>query len=156
MLKPRVHKRRGHAEVKDAGKSQTLSEQIKSFIIELSDSTESLANHVIRTQVVDLIRTSVDIYDFIVKSPAAERGLLDFADYYFPSALKLVGEYIELKNKGYISDYKTDTLQRIKSALDIIVDVFHDELEKLFKIKGAGIKTDIAVLETVLRREGFR
>jgi 5-bromo-4-chloroindolyl phosphate hydrolysis protein len=128
----------------------------REFLEELNALNTQISDETMNGQVNALILTGRDIFGYVGKNPEQARQIIDFTDYYLPTATRLVKTYIELKDKGNVAGNISETVGKIKGVMETVVAAFYKELDSLYTTKSLDIKSDIAVLETVLKREGLK
>ena len=77
-----------------------------------------------------------------------------FFTYYMPTMDKLLGYYGAFTDAPEGSNRAVGA-KRIEDCLDMVAEAFERFLDKLYKDEAASIKSDIQVLETMLRSEGL-
>jgi len=117
-------------------------------------NTGKLLGLILNTQVKDIVMTGRQIMEHAEKNPASAAELRTFVDYYFPMTIKLVKAYTD--SCGQTRDSAADIIDRIRGVMDTIVDAFHKQLDAMYEAKKLDIKTDIAVLQQVIKSEGLK
>lgn len=95
------------------------------------------------------------IFDQVKADPAKLPQIRQFMDYYLPTTLKLLNAYDRMDATGVSGDNITGTKEKVENILGTIVTAFEKQLDGLFGADALDISTDIAVLETMLAREGL-
>ena len=78
-----------------------------------------------------------------------------FADYFLPTTLKLLNAYDRMSTVDADGQNINGTLRRINEVLDTTVTAYEKQLDALFLNQALDIETDIAVLESMLKKEGL-
>ena len=138
----------------DSGADAMLS-QGRSYIKRLSELDVSINDEEISRQINNLIDISTQIFDFISKNPGHARKINTFMDYYYPTALKFLESYAEFDSKTIKSGNISASMQKISDSLSKIEEAFEHQLDNLYSDKALDITTDIAVLESIMAREGM-
>ena len=101
----------------------------------------------------------VDITDRIFKKLLIEPGTYSqikrFADFFLPTSIKLLNTYDRFSQSGVEGENITGTIERIDAALDMTLNSYKKFFDSLFENQALDIETDISVLETMLKRDGF-
>jgi len=99
-----------------------------------------------------------DAGEAIIQETARDKtertGVYTFFSYYLPTIDKLLSHYITFTGAGDGENIREGRM-RIENSLDIIADAFEKQLDKMYKNEAMNVKTDIAVMETLLRSEGL-
>jgi len=109
----------------------------------------------INRQIARLQEISIQIFDFVAKNPTHARKISTFMDYYYPTALKFLENYVDLSGKTTQGDNINTILDKIYESLDKIEEAFKHQLDNLYSDKVMDISTDIAVLDNIMKREGL-
>lgn len=122
-------------------------------ISEMKRLNNSIADEKISANIRQLESVCQRIFDQIKADPSKLPQIHKFMDYYLPTTLKLLNAYdrmadIDGQNTG-------GTKRRIEDVMTTIVAAFEKQLDALFGSDALDISTDIAVLETMLAREGL-
>ena len=136
-------------------KVDALLAEGETAITEMRNLRETITNEPVRQKVDEL----VDIIDKIFKKLLAEPGVYSqvkrFADFFLPTSVKLLHAYDRFGQSGVTGENITSTLERIDTALDMTLDSYKKFFDSLFENQALDIETDISVLETMLKKEGF-
>jgi 5-bromo-4-chloroindolyl phosphate hydrolysis protein len=130
------------------------------YIKELEKAMERLADKalsdlILNTQVKEIVETSRQMLGYTVKNPRMALELRNFIDYYFPTTIKLLGTYSEMREQKLKSDNITGIMDKVHSVMGTIVSAFGKQLDNMYAEKKLDIKTDIQVLKSVLAAEGL-
>ena len=136
--------------------ADTILAQGKRFLETLNASKDKIANDIFRTQLQEIITDAEGIFDFIVKNPKSAGLVKSFSAYYLPQTIKIVETYIEFSSAGVVRDELGVTSQKLAEAMPDIVSAFDAQLSNLYSDKAFDIRTDLKVLESVLRDSGIK
>lgn len=78
-----------------------------------------------------------------------------FLDYYLPTTVKLVEQYVRLQDQGQRSGNIDLAMDRIETMLDKIQDAFARQLDSLFENEMVDVTAEIAVMEQLLQNSGL-
>lgn len=95
------------------------------------------------------------ILDYQKKHPDKAGDLHKFLNYYLPTTLKILNTYAELDRQGIGGDNITATKERIEGMMDLVVEGFEKQLDKLFEGDMMDISSDISVMEKMLNHDGL-
>lgn len=138
----------------DAEANKVL-EQGAAYVKRLSAIKLTIGNSKLAGQIAHLQEVAEQILDFVAKSPGHARKISTFMDYYFPTALKFLDSYTELTGKASRGRNISDTLDKISESLSKIEEAFEHQLDNLYSDKALDIATDMAVLDSIMKREGL-
>lgn len=98
---------------------------------------------------------STRIFTLIAKAPEKKSQMSKFMDYYLPTALKLLDTYATLDQQGLQGQNVTETKSSIENAMDMLIDAFEGQLDKLFQTDALDVSSDIAALQNMLTMDGL-
>lgn len=95
------------------------------------------------------------ILEFQKEHPDKAGGLRKFLNYYLPTTLKILNSYAELEKQGVEGENIAATKQRIENMMDMVVEGFERQLDKLFAGDMMDIAADITVMEQMMQGDGL-
>jgi len=95
----------------------------------------------------------IQTHDFISKNLELEPLAYELTDYYFPQALKLLENYGEFTRKKVKVDNVQQILDNIIQSFDALCGAIDIQLNKLYAGKVLDIKTDMAVMENMVKKD---
>ncbi len=95
------------------------------------------------------------ILDYQKRHPEKASELHRFLNYYLPTTLKILNAYAELDSQGVAGANINATKERIENMMDLVVEGFEKQLDKLFEGDMMDISSDISVMEKMLSRDGL-
>ncbi len=98
---------------------------------------------------------STRIFTLVEKAPEKKPQMSKFMDYYLPTALKLLDTYATLDQQGLQGQNVTETKSSIENAMDMLIDAFEGQLDKLFQTDALDVSSDIAALQNMLTMDGL-
>ena len=116
-------------------------------------TAEDVSSPEVKENILALASLTKQIFDDLLRDPKDERIVRRFAGYFLPTAEKLLQTYSELQHTP--GEYAQTTCRRIESALSAMIPPWQKQLDALYANEALDIETDIAVLETMLKREGL-
>lgn len=129
--------------------------QGRGYMLNLEELKNKTNNQQLKQQITSLSQISTQIFDFVVKNPDKGRKLHTFMDYYFPTTLKFLENYVQLEVKAVKGENIQATMDNIKDSLSQIQKAFEQQLDILYKDSALDIKTDIAVLKNIMKQAGL-
>lgn len=95
------------------------------------------------------------ILEFQQEHPEKSAELRKFLNYYLPTTLKILTSYAELERQGVEGTNIAATKQRIEGMMDMVVEGFEQQLDKLFAGDMMDIAADITVMEQMMEGDGL-
>ncbi len=95
------------------------------------------------------------IFDRVEKEPELAADLHKMLNYYLPTTQKLLEAYRDLDKQNLELDNISGTKKEIEETVDTINQAFEKFLDELFREKAWDIQTDISVLHTMLKQDGY-
>jgi 5-bromo-4-chloroindolyl phosphate hydrolysis protein len=106
----------------------------------------------------EIIDVTERIFNDLRDDPSDYQQIKRFSDFYLPTTIKLLNAYDRLSDVGSVhieGENIGGTLTRIEDILDKTLQVYRKQLDALYANEALDIKTDITVLENMLKREGL-
>lgn len=94
------------------------------------------------------------IVDDVIRDPKDKRDVDTFFSYYLPAMDKLINYYETFLSAGN-GEYVREGKARIENSLGMVAEAFEKQLDKLFHNEAIDVKTDITLMETMLRMDGL-
>lgn len=95
------------------------------------------------------------IFDRVEKEPELAPDLHKMLNYYLPTTQKLLEAYRDLDRQNLELENISKTKKEIEDTVDTINQAFEKFLDELFREKAWDIQTDISVLHTMLKQDGY-
>lgn len=89
------------------------------------------------------------------KEPELAPDLHKMLNYYLPTTQKLLEAYRDLDRQNLELENISRTKKEIEESVDTINMAFEKFLDELFREKAWDIQTDISVLHTMLKQDGY-
>lgn len=105
---------------------------------------------------IDLIeRLTAQIFDCITQQPQKLGQIRQFLNYYLPTTIRLMEQYVTLQNQSVKTQNITQGMQKIEDLLDKVIVAFQRQLDTLFEADVVDITADIRVMEQMMASEGL-
>lgn len=95
------------------------------------------------------------IFAQVEKEPELTSELHKILNYYLPTTQKLLEAYRDLDKQNLELSNISATKKEIEDTIDTINQAFEKFLDELFRDKAWDIQTDISVLHTMLKQDGY-
>lgn len=95
------------------------------------------------------------IFDRVEREPELAGELHKMLNYYLPTTQKLLETYRDLDKQNIEVKNISETKREIENTIDTINGAFEKFLDELFREKAWDIQTDISVLNTMLKQDGY-
>ena len=105
---------------------------------------------------IDLIeRLTAQIFDSVRQKPEKLGQIRQFLNYYLPTTIKLMEQYVQLQNQSVRTENITEGMQKIEGLLDKVIVAFQQQLDALYESDVVDITADIRVMEQMMASEGL-
>ena len=95
------------------------------------------------------------IFAYVKEHPQDVRQIRQFLNYYLPTTIKLLEQYVVLQNQGMRMGNIDEGMKKIEAMLDKIIVAFQRQLDSLFESSVVDITADIQVMEQMMASEGL-
>jgi len=116
---------------------------------------DKIADPELTAEIDQLEQLTEDILNRIEEVPGKADHIRRFAEYYLPTVLKMLENYVSMSGKGLTGDNVQASLASVEKAMDQVLVAFRRQLDSLYDEEALDITTDAAVLENLLKREGL-
>lgn len=150
-------------ESKNAGKTeQTVDEGVRQVVEEgqnyirlIRKCNDEIPGEEMSDKLDHLELLVTRIFDQVEKEPELAPELRKMLSYYLPTTQKLLEAYRDLDRQQIESGNIAKTKKEIESAVDTINEAFEKFLDDLFRDTAWDIQSDISVLNTMLKQDGY-
>lgn len=151
---------RRKAEQKAAEKAKKTQEEGKeekelSILQEIREVNDAIPDPVLSRKISRIEEITGHILEYQKKHPEKAGELHTFLNYYLPTTLKILNAYAELERQGVEGENISATKDRIERMMDMVVEGFENQLDKLFRDDMLDITSDISVMEKMMGRDGL-
>ena len=122
---------------------------------ELARLYAAIPDLAVKRKVQQIIEISDKIVADAVEDPADVPQIKKFLDYYLPTTIKLLNSYERMGAQGIQGQNISGTMKNISEMLDTAIDAYKKLLDSLFANQALDVDTDIQVMNTLLKREGY-
>lgn len=134
---------------------EELDKQIK-FAREMTERILKIAketpDEVIRASLTSVKSSTDRIIEDVVRDATGRNDAYTFFSYYLPTLDKLLSFYTADVGAG---ENASESKARIRNSLSMVASAFEKQADNMYKNEAMDIKTDITLMETMLRSEGL-
>ena len=134
---------------------QSVIYQGKRAIADIRRLNDEIPDERISAQIDLIERLTAQIFDCVRKNPKKLSQIRQFLNYYLPTTIKLMEQYVTLQNQSLKTENITEGMQKIEDLLDKVIIAFQRQLDALFEADVVDISADIRVMEQMMAREGL-
>ncbi len=115
----------------------------------------SIKDPEIRAKINEIMRITDKIVQDAIADPTDIPKIKKFMTYYLPTTIKLLNAYDRMGSQGIEGENIDRTMKSINEMLDAAIVAYKKQLDSLFANQALDIETDIAVMNSMLDREGL-
>ncbi len=134
---------------------QSVIYQGKRAIADICRLNDEIPDERISAQIDLIERLTAQIFDCVRKNPKKLSQIRQFLNYYLPTTIKLMEQYVTLQNQSLKTENITEGMQKIEDLLDKVIIAFQRQLDALFEADVVDITADIRVMEQMMASEGL-
>ena len=134
---------------------QSVIYQGKRAIADIRRLNDEIPDERISAQIDLIERLTAQIFDCVRKNPKMLSQIRQFLNYYLPTTIKLMEQYVTLQNQSLKTENITEGMQKIEDLLDKVIIAFQRQLDALFEADVVDITADIRVMEQMMASEGL-
>ena len=124
---------------------QSVIYQGKRAIADIRRLNDEIPDERISAQIDLIERLTAQIFDCVRKNPKKLSQIRQFLNYYLPTTIKLMEQYVTLQNQSLKTENITEGMQKIEDLLDKVIIAFQRQLDALFEADVVDITADIRV-----------
>ena len=134
---------------------QSVIYQGKRAIADIRRLNDEIPDERISAQIDLIERLTAQIFDCVRKNPKKLSQIRQFLNYYLPTTIKLMEQYVTLQNQSLKTENITEGMQKIEDLLDKVIIAFQRQLDALFEADVVDITAEIRVMEQMMASEGL-
>ena len=136
-------------------KIDALLAEGETAVLEMRRLNDTIMGDILKEKIDEIIFVTDKIFKDLLDDPDDYEQVKRFAGYHLPTTIKLLHAYDRFGSSGVTGENVTGTLERIDTALDMILESYKKLYDSLFENQALDIETDIRVLESMLKKEGL-
>ena len=134
---------------------KTYAEELERILNELYQLNVQIEHEGVSRRIDRIGTLTAGIFRVVIEKPEREQDVRKFMNYYLPTTLKLLRSYDLLEDQSYQSQSIVESRKKIEDVLDMLIEAFEKQLDRLFRDDALDIATDIDVLETMMAGDGL-
>ena len=134
---------------------QSVIYQGKTSIAKIRQLNDKIPDERMSAQIDLIERLTTQIFDCVKEHPEKLKQIRQFLNYYLPTTIKLMEQYVTLQNQSVKTENITEGMQKIEDLLDKVIVAFQRQLDALFESDVVDITADIRVMEQMMASEGL-
>ena len=144
------------AEAKHAAPSKkTYMDELERTLQELYELNVQIEDEGVSRRIDRIGELTAAIFRAVIENPKREPDVRKFMNYYLPTTLKLLKSYDMLEDQRYQGENIVASRKKIENVLDMLIEGFQKQIDRLYQDVALDIATDIDVLETVMAGDGL-
>jgi len=120
------------------------------LINDMATANRSIDDTDLKTQVDAISEVAKQIYSFIEKNPEKSTQVRKLTNYFLPTTVNLLNDYLELQNQSVKTENMLDSMNQIKDMLPTIDTAFKKQLNDLFDKKSMDVSVEIDVMTKMM------
>ena len=134
--------------------AEEMSEHEK-ILLRIRELNDDIDDPNVSRKIDEIETLTRKIFKLVEEKPEMEARLGPFLSYYLPTTLKLLNSYAFFEEQGVRGENITAGMKNIEETLDMLIDGYKTQLDKLFEADTLDVTTDINVLEQMMKADGF-
>ena len=130
-------------------------QQGQASVQRIQELNDAIPDFKLSAQLKQLEILTQKIFDYVRQHPENLRQIRQFLNYYLPTTIKLLEQYVVLQNQGMRMGNIDDGMKKIEDMLDKVIVAFQRQLDSLFESSVVDITADIQVMEQMMASEGL-
>lgn len=147
--KPEPEKSTGNPEL------DAVIRQGRQSVKRIQELNDDIPDFKISAQLKQIEILTASIIDQVEKKEDKLKQVRQFMNYYLPTTIKLLEQYVQLQNVGLKGENITSGMQQIEDLLDKVIVAFQKQLDSLFERDVVDITADIQVMEQMMASQGL-
>ncbi|MBR6802147.1 MAG: 5-bromo-4-chloroindolyl phosphate hydrolysis family protein [Eubacteriaceae bacterium] len=140
--------------VKDAALREAMTEA-DGYIEKIKAQNTLINDKDISGKLSRIISITEEIFDVALNREGEVKDVRRMLNYYLPTIIKLLDQYIELSSRTVNGDNIGISLAKISEMLTTIIFAFEKHLDGMYSQEAMDIDSEIMVLEAILTSEGL-
>ena len=144
-------------EVKSSGNPEldAVIKQGRQSVKRIQEINDDIPDFKISAQLKQIEILTASVIDQVEKKEDKLKQVRQFMNYYLPTTIKLLEQYVQLQNVGLKGENITAAMTQIEDMLDKVIVAFQKQLDSLFERDVVDITADIQVMEQMMASQGL-
>lgn len=121
----------------------------------IQELNDDIPDYKISAQLKQIEILTASIIDQVEKKEDKLKQIRQFMNYYLPTTIKLLEQYVLLQDVGLKGENITAGMRQIEDLLDKVIVAFQKELDSMFERDVVDITADIQVMEQMMAAQGL-
>ena len=121
----------------------------------IQEINDDIPDYKISAQLKQIEILTASVIDQVEKKEDKLKQVRQFMNYYLPTTIKLLEQYVQLQNVGLKGENISSAMTRIEEMLDKVIVAFQKQLDSLFERDVVDITADIQVMEQMMASQGL-
>lgn len=134
----------------------SMEQERNKALADIRSLNDRIQDPVISGKIYRIETSTGHIYSAVMDKPEKKNEVRTFFNYYLPTTLKLLNEYHRIDSMGVSGENIDATKRRIEEMLDTICTAFEKQVDLLYSDEAMDIKSDIAVLNSMMQQQGLQ
>lgn len=134
---------------------QELLGQGAEYLGKIRELNDEIPDYKLTAQIRQIEILTQKIFDYVKMHPEKAKSIKQFINYYLPTTIKLLEQYVVLQNQGLRMGNIDEGMQKIEDMLDKVIVAFQKQLDSLFESDVVDITADIRVMEQMMASQGL-
>ena len=121
----------------------------------IQELNDDITDFKVSAQLKQIEILTASIIDQVERKVDKLRQVRQFMNYYLPTTIKLLEQYVQLQNVGMKGENISSGMQQVEDMLDKVIVAFQKQLDSLFEADVIDITADIQVMEQMMASQGL-
>lgn len=121
----------------------------------LQQINDDIPDYKVSAQLKQIEILTASIFNQVEKKPDKLKEVRQFMNYYLPTTIKLLEQYVQMQNVGLKGENIGSAMQQIEQMLDKVIVAFQKQLDGMFDRDVVDITADIQVMEQMMAAQGL-
>lgn len=127
----------------------------RAAVRQIRQLNEKITDPRLSAQLNELEGVTAKIFTHLEEHHEKKAQLRTFLSYYLPTTIKLLQTYVQLQEQGVEGENIRDSMRKIETMLETVLEAFRKQLDALFASTAVDITADIQVLEQMMSAQGL-
>lgn len=127
----------------------------RSSVSKIQQLNDDIPDFKISAKLKQIEILTASIIDQVERKPEKLKEVRQFMNYYLPTTIKLLEQYVQLQNVGLKGENIEAGMRQIEELLDKVIVAFQKQLDSLFERDVVDITADIQVMEQMMAAQGL-